>query len=94
MTPEEAAAKVAAESPSLVGQYMAWAAGAIAAVGAWLWTNTMGRIQHLERTKVDQSTFNTYVERADKDRDERRETEIKLFDRLDHMKDMISEIRR
>jgi len=87
MTPEEAAAK-AAESPSFLGQTLAWVAAAIAGIGAWLWTNTMGRIQRLEQSKVDKDDFAEYVKRADKDRDERRDAEIKIFDKLDNLKDL------
>lgn len=93
MTPEEAALK-AAENQSFIGQILAWASGGIALIGAWLWTNTMGRIQHVERTKVDQVMFDAYVARADHDRTERRDTEIALFAKLDHLKDMIGEIRK
>jgi hypothetical protein len=39
----------------------------------------MGRISALEREKVSQKTFDEYVARADKDRDERRDTELSLF---------------
>lgn len=67
------------DETSFLSQVLAWVAAAIAAVGAWLWTTTMGRISALERDKVSQRTFDDYVARADKDRDERRETEIGLF---------------
>ena len=68
-----------AEDTSFLSQVLAWVAAGIAAIGAWLWTTTMGRISTLERDKVSQKTFDEYVARADKDRDERRETEINLF---------------
>lgn len=64
---------------SFLTQVLAWIAAAIAAIGAWLWVNTMGRIGKLEEGKVNQKTFDEYVARADKDRSERRETEISLF---------------
>ena len=67
------------EGGSFLGQVLAWVAAGIAAIGAWLWTQTMGRIAALEREKVSQKTFEEYVARADKDRDERRDTELSLF---------------
>lgn len=70
---------------SFLGQVLAWVAAAIAAVGAWLWTTTMGRIAKLEEGKVDRKTFESYVERAEKDRDERRSTELALFEKVDSL---------
>lgn len=68
---------------SFLGQALAWVAAGIAGVGAWLWTTTMGRIAKLEEGKVNQKTFDEYVARADRDRTERRETEISLFEKVD-----------
>lgn len=90
------------DETSFLGQVLAWTAAAIAGVGAWLWTTTMGRIAKLEESKVDQKTFSDYVARADKDRDERRQTEISLFaeikdqrthfdTKLDRLADLIRE---
>jgi hypothetical protein len=70
---------------SFLGQVLSWVAGGIAAVGIWLWTSTMGRIKDLEAGKVNQKTFDDYVARADKDRVERRETEINLFEKVDSL---------
>lgn len=70
------------DETSFLSQVLAWVAAAIAAVGAWLWTATMGRISALEKEKVNQKTFDEYVARADKDRDERRGTELALFDEV------------
>jgi hypothetical protein len=92
------------EGVSFLGQVLAWVAAGIAAVGAWLWTTTMGRISALEREKVSQRTFDEYVARADKDRDERRDTELSLFreikdqrqhfdSKLDKLADMIRDIK-
>jgi hypothetical protein len=61
-------------------------AGGIAAIGIWLWTSTMSRIAELEKGKVNQKTFDEYVTRANKDRDERRETELALFDEVKDMR--------
>lgn len=71
---------------SFLSQVLAWIAAAIAAVGAWLWTSTMGRISRLEESKVDLKTFESYVQRADKDRNERRETELTLFSKVDSLR--------
>ena len=90
------------EEPGWSGQVLAWVASGIAAIGAWLWMNTMGRIAELEKTKVNQQTFDAYVSRADKDRDERRQTELSLFEemkdqrlhfdgKLDRLADLIRE---
>lgn len=76
---------------SFTGQVLAWVAAGIASIGAWLWTNTMGRIAKLESDKIGREEFDKYVDRADHDRNERRETEIKLFDKLDQLKDLIIE---
>lgn len=92
MTPDEV--KVAADGGSFLSQSLAWIAAAIAGIGAWLWVNTMGRLQKVEENKLDRSEFDKAMSRIDKDRDERRETEIKLFDRLDHLKDMVQELRK
>ena len=92
------------EGVSFLSQVLAWVAAGIAAVGAWLWTTTMGRISALEREKVSQRTFDEYVARADKDRDERRDTELSLFreikdqrqhfdSKLDKLADLIREIK-
>lgn len=70
------------DETSFLSQVLAWIAAAIAAVGAWLWTTTMGRIAALEKDKVSKADFDKYVERADKDRDERRGTELALFDEV------------
>lgn len=70
---------------SFLSQVLSWVAGGIAAVGVWLWTSTMGRISELEKGKVNQKTFDEYVARADKDRMERRETEINLFEKVDSL---------
>lgn len=76
---------VPTEETTFLSQILAWAAAGIAAVGAWLWTTTMGRIAKLEETKVDRKTFEAYVERAEKDRDERRASEISLFHKVDDL---------
>lgn len=74
---------VPTEETTFLSQVLAWVAAAIAAIGAWLWTTTMGRIAKLEESKVNQKTFDDYVARADKDRDERRDTELALFRKVD-----------
>ena len=81
----------APESSGFLGQVLAWIAAGIAGLGAWLWINTMGRIQLLEADKVGREEFNKHIAKVDKDRDERREVEIKLFDKLDGLKDLIIE---
>lgn len=73
------------DETTFLSQVLAWVAAAIAAVGAWLWTTTMGRIAKLEEGKVNQKTFDEYVARADKDRGERRDTELALFDKVDSL---------
>lgn len=73
------------DETTFLSQALAWLAAGIAAVGAWLWTTTMGRISALEREKVSQKTFDDYVARADKDRGERREAEINLFEKVDDL---------
>lgn len=70
---------------SFLSQALAWVAAGIAGVGAWLWTTTMGRIARLEEGKVNQKTFDEYVARADKDRNERRDTELSLFAKVDDL---------
>ncbi len=70
------------DETTFLSQALAWVAAGIAAIGAWLWTTTMGRISALERDKVSQKTFDDYVVRADKDRGERREAEINLFEKV------------
>jgi len=92
----------APDEASFLSQVLTWIAVGIAAIGAWLWTTTMGRIAKLEEGKVNQKTFDDYVARADKDRGERRETEISLFreikdqrkhfdERLDKIADLLRE---
>jgi hypothetical protein len=73
------------DETSFLGQVLAWVAAAIAGVGAWLWSTTMGRISRLEENKVNQKTFDEYVARADRDRLERRETEISLFEKVESL---------
>lgn len=80
-----------AEDQTLIGQVMTWAAGGIATIGAWLWANTMGRIKALEDSKVSKADFDRHVDRAQHDRDELRENQIKLFDKIDELKDLIVE---
>lgn len=46
----------------------------------------MGRIAALEKDKVSKADFDKYVDRADKDRDERRETELSLFVKVDDLR--------
>lgn len=48
-------------------------AGITGALG-WLWRNTMGRISSLEKEKVSSKEFSEYTQRADKSREELRET--------------------
>lgn len=74
---------VPTDDTTFLSQVLAWTAAAIAAIGAWLWTTTMGRIAKLEEGKVDQQAFDNYVKRAEKDRDERRDTELALFRKVD-----------
>lgn len=73
------------DETSFLSQVLAWAAAGIAAIGAWLWTTTMGRIAKLEESKVNQKTFDEYVARADRDRTERRDTELTLFAKVDSL---------
>lgn len=75
--------------PSFVGQVLAWISGGIALIGAWLWANTMGRISSLEKSKVEREEFDKYVTRADKGRDEMRETQITLFNKVDDLRDHV-----
>jgi hypothetical protein len=74
------------DEASFISQVIAWVAAGIASffasVFAWLWSTTMGRITKLEEGKVNQKTFDDYIARFDKDRDERRETETSLFDEI------------
>jgi hypothetical protein len=70
------------DEASFISQIIAWVAAAIAAVFAWLWSTTMGRITKLEEGKVNQKTFDDYIVRSEKYRDERRETETSLFDEI------------
>ena len=70
------------DDPSFLSQIIAWVAAGIAGLATWLWTSTMGRITKLEEGKVNQRTFDSYVARADKDRDERRDTELSLFEEI------------
>jgi hypothetical protein len=70
------------DESSFISQIIAWVAAAIAAVFAWLWSTTMGRISKLEEGKVNQKTFDDYIVRSEKYRDERRETETSLFDEI------------
>jgi len=73
------------DETTFLGQTLAWVAAGIAGVGAWLWTTTMGRIAKLEEGKVGKAEFESYVERANKDRDERRTTELSLFEKVDDL---------
>lgn len=73
------------DETTFLSQVLAWAAAGIAAIGAWLWTTTMGRIAKLEESKVNQKTFDEYVARADRDRTERRDTELTLFAKVDSL---------
>lgn len=75
----------APDDTSFLTHALAWLGAAIAGIGAWLWTTTMGRIKDLETGKVNQKTFDEYVVRADRDRGERRETEISLFQKVDDL---------
>ena len=70
---------------TFLSQVLAWVAAGIASVAAWLWVTTMGRIAKLEEGKVNQKTFDEYVARADKDRGERRDTELALFAKVDSL---------
>jgi hypothetical protein len=70
------------DESSFISQIIAWVAAGIAAVFAWLWSTTMGRITKLEEGKVNQKTFDDYIVRSEKYRDERRETETSLFDEI------------
>jgi hypothetical protein len=70
------------DESSFISQIIAWVAAGIAAVFAWLWSTTMGRITKLEEGKVNQKTFDDYIVRSEKYRDERRETEISLFNEI------------
>ena len=74
------------DETSFLSQVLSWVAGGIAAIGIWLWTSTMSRIAELEKGKVNQKTFDDYVARSEKDRDERREIEINLFEKVDDLR--------
>lgn len=79
------------DNTSFLGQVLAWVAAAIAAVGAWLWVHTMGRISALEASKLDFKTFDDHVKRSDKSRDELRESIIALYGKVDEVKDLLIE---
>lgn len=70
-------------------QIITWIVGAISFVAIWVWTTTMGRISRLEEGKVSMKAFEEYTQRADKDRDERRETELTLFNKVDDLRNHI-----
>lgn len=80
------------EGPGQLGQLWAWATGAVGLVAAWLWNHTMGRLQTLERTKVDQKDFDMHVVRSDKARDELREGVVKLFEGQGDVKQSLARI--
>lgn len=74
-------------NPSFLGQVLAWAAGGIAAVGAWLWVNTMGRIAAVEKDKIGREEFEAAMARSEKSRDELRESQQALFTQVDALRD-------
>lgn len=79
------------EGQSFLGQLLAWIAGGIAMIGAWLWVNTMGRIARLEQDKIGRTEFDALIAREAESSRLRQATEEKLFDRLDSLKDLIIE---
>lgn len=79
------------EGQSFLGQLLAWIAGGIAMIGAWLWVNTMGRIQRLEQDKIGRKEFDALILREAEATRQRQLIEEKLFDRLDSLKDLIIE---
>lgn len=76
---------------SFLAQVLAWVAAGIAAIGAWLWVHTMGRISVLESTKLDLQTFKDHVARSEKSRDELRESIVALYGKVDEVKDLLIE---
>ena len=78
---EKEIARQAVESGQL-DQLWKWAVALFAGGAAWLWHNTMGRIQTLEEGKLSKTAFSEYTERAETSRREMRENQMKIFDTL------------
>ena len=70
------------------------AAGTVLAVLVYPVIKMRNWIDQRFEEKVDKEAFEAHVKKNDKDRDERRETEIKLFDKLDQLKDLIIGLRK
>lgn len=75
-----------------VEQLWKWALGAIGIGAAWLWNNTMGRIQALEKGKVDTKVFDDYAARAEITRTELRTGQATLFANLEKIGQQLARI--
>ena len=51
-------------------------------------------IDKLKDASVQKDDFKDYIERTDKSREELRDSVIKLFDRVDEVKDLLIELRK
>lgn len=81
----------AEKDPSFLGFVLAAVAAGISGLGAWAWNNTMGRITALEQGKVDKEDFKQYVERSEKSRDELRDSQKLIFQKVDGLRDHVDE---
>lgn len=76
----------------------------VSAVVMGVWTHLGGKFRRLDKEKLDredfdkwvlqhESIFSQHVQRTERMNEERRQTEIKLFDKLDDLKTIILERR-
>lgn len=88
---EKEAAKHAVES-GLLSQIWHWIVLGVTFVGGWLWNHTMGRLQRLETTKLDQEVFKEYLERMDAQRVDFRHDIKDLFEGQTEVKQTLARI--
>lgn len=70
--------------------------GLLTTVGGWVWYRLIKRMDDmgtqitvLQHDKMDQTDFVRYEERAERSRQEVRDSVVKLFDRIDDLKTLI-----
>lgn len=82
------------KDPTLIGTVLTWVGLAIAGLGSWVFTVTMGRIKTLEEHKLGKKEFADHVQDVKEWRKEFRDDQARLFEKIDEIKDMMNERRR
>ena len=70
-------------------EIIGWIAAGVAGLVGFAVKSTNTRISRLEHETLSRSEFREYVEKAEQSRSELRDSVVKLFDKIDSIKDVL-----